>query len=219
VGQGRRSRRTRPYRNAAIPPPSDVVNGFVVRARRQLGAVYHLLDGGFDVEALSINRDLLDTSTTLAWLVQDWEERFRRWCFDDVRHQITWFKELEVASISDETRAEIEAGVARLEAVMRVLRTERGAKGLPKPEDMYRDLGAQGMYRRQYRVVSHVATHSSLFSMNPGRPSLEWSLIVANPYRMAALSLWAVLHTAESFSSRGWGARLADIRPRITTPD
>jgi hypothetical protein len=90
---------------------------------------------------------------------------------------------------------------------------------MPKPEHMFRDLGADAsLYRRQYRVVSHAFTHPTLLSMNPRRPSLDWALIVAEPYRMAALSLWAVLDAAETERPRGWRRRLGDIQSRLTTP-
>ena len=192
------------------PSPIDVQNALVVRAREQSRTVLHLMDGGFREAATAINRDLLDTFVVLLWLQGDWEERFRRWVFDDVCRQIEWFDELDDSGLSPEEEAEVADKVRALREEAARLK-EKGRKRMPQTAQMFEAVGLSDVYRRQYQVASHTATHPSYFSLNPEAPDPVWSMIVAEPYRTTALVLWGVLDAVEVERARGWRRRLTAI--------
>lgn len=204
------------------------VTTFVVRARRLVRAIFHLLDEQLDVEAAILGRALMETAVTLMWLGTDLPKNVKRWRLDDARERLKWLEELgALEKTGDEyawppwperpmEEAELRDLVASLEG--------KGVKGLPSFKDRCKTMSSH-FYPTAYRQGSHGAVHPSPYALEQFIDHADelGAHILANgprtrdktyPDETAALWLHLVLDVA-AMTSNAFGWSREDIQPAL----
>lgn len=202
---------------------------FVVRARRLVRAIGHLVDGDFEAEAENLNRTLFEHAATVAWICMDPLKRRKRWLLHDARERLVWDDKVEFKTrpdggepgsgerlLSPETRVSLEHRVAALE--------RDGTKGMPKLDQVLEEIGNPELYHYLYSYWSKGFEHPLAFAMErfaSGGSSSEGWVVDAygeaargeEPYETAVMNFHWVLDAVQATnpSTFPWKVELESV--------
>lgn len=203
-----------------------MIAAFVLRARRLVCAIGRLIEADLEIEAEILNRALLEHAGTLAWICADPIPRLKRWRLHDARERLRWDDRAEKESrpvggpegsgerlLEPKSREELARLVEDFEA-------ER-VKGMPKAEQIFRDVGSPELYYLVYSYWSMSNEHPRVLAMEhfivDGNPRSGWTLdgeaagsIIPEPYETAVMNFHWALSAAHAVSPRvfPWGDEL-----------